>query len=324
MEKIELPKVRDLGQTIGDPFLFARQNFGFFMRAFLYYAFPLLLIAVAITAFGLKTSLGGLGEGAGLSELSFLNSTALQKRGVLFVISYGIFMIASLFQQIYISEYIVLKETSEEVSNSDVIQQLKRDWKVIAGTFLILIPIGVVAVILMVLIIKSSDYLGDYIAGFVAFLLYLFFIYASIPLSNLLFVRLRERLGIFQSIGKTFRITAGNWWKTFVGWFIVFIVFYTLLGLLLLPFSVANTIVTLHRVSSGIYSSDHSATNAILGIAATLGVFISFFIMNLFHVFIGINYFSLSEKYDNFHLRAEIDKIGNREDKNVHKQEGEY
>ena len=174
------------------------------------------------------------------------------------------------------------------------------------------------------LVIKSSDYLGDYIAGFVAFLLYLFFIYASIPLSNLLFVRLRERLGIFQSIGKTFRITAGNWWKTFVGWFIVFIVFYTLLGLLLLPFSVANSIVTLHRVSSGIYSSDHSVTNAILGIAATLGVFISFFIMNLFHVFIGINYFSLSEKYDNFHLRAEIDKIGNREDKNVHKQEGEY
>ena len=148
MEKIELPKVRDLGQAIGDPFLFARQNFGFFMRAFLYYAFPLLLVAVAITAFGLKTSLGGLGEGAGLSELSFLNSTALQKLCVLFVISYGIFMIASLFQQIYISEYIVLKETSEEVSNSEVIQQLKRDWKVIVGTFLILIPIGVVAVIL--------------------------------------------------------------------------------------------------------------------------------------------------------------------------------
>ena len=64
--------------------------------------------------------------------------------------------------------------------------------------------------------------------------------------------------------------------------------------------------------------------NPVMGIILTLTTFVTFFVQNVVNIFVGINYFSLSEKYSNFHLRKEISQIGVREDKNVHRQEGEY
>jgi hypothetical protein len=61
-----------------------------------------------------------------------------------------------------------------------------------------------------------------------------------------------------------------------------------------------------------------------LGVAGTLAGFMYFFSLNIFQVFIGVNYFSLSEKYDGYHLKSEINEIGVRDDRNVHRQEGEY
>ena len=318
MEKIELAQVRDMGQIIGDPFLFVRTNFKLLLRAFLYYAVPPLVVAVGLSAFGIKSLLGQTGGAnamlAGYSGISSL--------GPMVVFGYILFILTSVFQQIYISEFMILKETKDDVTNAEVLDLLKNDWKIILLTFGVMIPIGIAVGVALVLLITSAQVLGAWVAGLAVFVLYLFVIYSVIPLMNILFVRLRERLGIIDSLAKCFRITSGNWWRTFIAWFVLLMIFYMLMIVIFMPFGVIFTLLEdLHRTYSG--SSPGVSIN-LVGIALTLSSFAFFFIMNLVNVFIGINYFSLSERYDNYHLKAEIEQIGEREDRNIHRQEGEY
>ena len=320
MENIRLAKVRDLGQTIGDPFLFARHNFKLLFRAYLYYAVPPLVVAVGLMAFGFKSIFSTISHegrhqlGSGFSNL-----------GAALGLGYILFILISLFQQLYISEFMILKEDREDVSNNDVLARIKSDWKNIAGTFLFLFFIGGLAITFIFLVLASSAYVGAYVSGFTVFLLYLFLLYAIIPLSNLIFIRLRERQGIFAALAQSFRITAGNWWKSFIAFFIVFIIFYSLILLLLIPFYIMVAVASYHATSMGVAPNlSDIYLNPVMGIILTLTTFVTFFVQNVVNIFVGINYFSLSEKYSNFHLRKEISQIGVREDKNVHRQEGEY
>jgi hypothetical protein len=327
MENIQLAKARDMGQTIGDPFLFTRHNFKLLFRAYLYYVVPPLLVAAALMIFGFKgfferysqtfNSTGGfntIGNRSGFANL-----------GISLVLGYGLFVLISLFQQFYVSEFMVLKEDREDVSNSDVLERLKNDWKNIVVSVLFLILVAVVAIALIFLVFASSVYVGTYVSGFTVFLLYLFLLYAMLPLSNFIFIRLREREGVFGAIAQAFRISSGSWWRTFISFLVVFIVFYSLIILLLIPFYIMVGIVSYHAASSGIRPDISSMyLNPVSGVVLTLATFVSFFLQNIITVFVGINYYSLSEKYSNFHLRKEINQIGEREDKTVRRQEGEY
>jgi hypothetical protein len=323
MEKIELPQSRDIGQTIGDPFLFARHNIGFLTRGFLYYGVPPLLVAVAIMAFGFKDLFSNMGPLSSPSSSPF--SHGLAGLGASVLIAYMLFFLISMFQQVYVSTFMVLKENSEDVTNNDVIQRLKTDWVTIVVTVLFLILFGVVAGALFVGLVGSAVRLGPGTAGFLTFCMIVFFAYIFIPLSNLLFIRLREKLGIFAAVAQAFRIAYGKWWRTFIAFFVVFIVFYSLIFLLLVPMYIVMGVVMYHATSAGVTPSVSSLyLNPVSEVILTLTTFVSFFLQNIFTVFIGINYFSLSEKYSNFHLIAQIEKIGDREDKSTRRQEGEY
>ena len=323
MEKVELPQSRDIGQTIGDPFLFARHNIGFLFRGFLYYGVPPLIVAVAVMAFGFKDLFSNMGALGTPSASPFAHGLA--GLGASVVIAYFLFFLISMFQQVYVSTFMVLKENSEEVTNDDVIGRLKSDWVTIVVTVLFLLGFAILAGLVFFAVVGAAATLGAGTAGFLTFCTFVLFAYIFIPLSNLLFIRLREKLGIFAAVAQAFRIAYGKWWRTFIAFFVVFIVFYSLIFLLLVPMYAVMAVVIYHATSAGVAPSASSLyLNPVSEVVITLTTFVSFFLQNIFTVFIGINYFSLSEKYSNFHLIAQIEKIGDREDKNARRQEGEY
>lgn len=320
MEKIMLPHVRDLGQTIGDPFLFVRANFKLLFRGFLYYAVPPLLIAAGLSVFGYKTTMSA--SNGFLSSGRFGSTRGLYDMfGVMGALAYLIYILTLVFQQIYVSQFIVLKELNEDVTNAEVLAGLKSNWKNIAVSFLALFLVAIVIGIFFGIIFASSAVLGEYFSGLLVFLFFLAICYAFIPLSNFLFIRLREKLSVMDSLVKSFRITNGNWWKTVVAWFVMFVIFYAFLIVLIMPFMFLIALLSMHNARLG---ESSPVAIAILGVAGSFAVFVYFFVINMMHVFTGINYFSLSEKYDSYHLKAEISQLGEREDRNVHRQEGEY
>lgn len=321
MAKIELPVERDLGQLIGDPILFIRQNIKLMTSSFLYFMVPLLLVATALTTFGMKGAFKGLFDRTSLYSPS---PTGLPNL-LLLSAAYIVFILLYLFQQAYVAQCMVLYEKNKETTMSDVWKALLKDWKVIVLTYLSFIPLTALMFGAFALIISLSDAIGKPIAGFFLFIIYIGFMYVSIPLSNLVMVRLRERLGIIPSLGKSFRITAGKWWRTFGGLMMMLIIFYSLLLMAVLPFYFIIFFISMTRASGGgLPSINPAVAMALSGIYITAIVFWMFFLFQLFYVYIGVNYFTLSEAYDNYELRRQIINIGERPETQLRKQEGEY
>ena len=313
MEKITLPQVRDLGQTIGDSFLFARANFKFLVRFFLFYAVPPLLVAVALFVFGYKKTDSGFGVTPGYNMFAHLNGLGM--------LGYLLYLFTILFQQLYITEYLILKETFEDVTLTQTLAQIREDSGTIIITLLLLFALTIPVIGIVVFIVFIANSIGGYMPAICGIPLAVLLIYSLIPLSSIFFVRLREKLGMADALVKCFQIIKGNWWRTFVAWFVGFLVYYAFLVSLLAPVSLLLLVFRFHAVTP--LQTDVFGM-AILGVAGTLAGFMYFFSLNIFQVFIGVNYFSLSEKYDGYHLKSEINEIGVRDDRNVHRQEGEY
>jgi hypothetical protein len=316
MAKIELPIQRDFGQLIGDPILFFRQNLKVMGRFFLFFIVPLLLITTVITVFGLKDlftrSTDILGRHSSKRPNLLLTSVA-----------YIFFIFIYIFQQAFVGVYMVLYHKNKSTTIRDTMAALRNDWKLILLTYLVFIPIGVISFALSFSIILLAAAVGKYLAGLLLLVAYLALIYTTIPLSNLLMVRLRERLGLFAAVAKCFKITLGKWWKTFGGFVMLGGVFYSLMILAFIPFYIVLFIVAFNRVG-GAGSLPSSFTPAVTGVFVTAVVFWMVFLSQVFYIYIGINYFTLSEVYDNFELRSEIEQIGAGEQKLTDKQEGEY
>jgi hypothetical protein len=274
-----------------------------------------LLLAIALSAFGISSlsSISANKFTPGQHYTPFRNFTAS------LLCIYALFSLIGILQQVYITELMILAEHQSEVTLTEIWTAIKRDWKTIAVTYLTIIPVGIIIVLLAVLSFLAVEALGTALGGFIFLVFYLGLIYAIIPLSNLLFIRLRERKGIIETFVQAFKITRGNWWKTFIGLFVTLLVIYSLVIVAAIPMYIQLVITIMHGVKG---ANPFAGTE--MGIYMTLISCWTFVVYNVMNVFIGTSYYSLSEKHDHLHLREEISKIGEREDSAVRKQEGYY
>ena len=321
MRRIELAEVRDTGQTIGDAILFARQNLKIINRAFLYYLVPLLLVGAAFSAFGFKGIFGSLNWSQyGQYGSTVTDHHSLMGSGLMLGAGYIIFIVASVIQNVYVCEFMILYERNNESTLADIWSAIRKDWKRILATYLVMLPLGLTAFLVYFLIGWMADNYDRSVAGLVALVFLILLLYTIIPLSNLMMIRLRERLGIFQSIAKSFRITAGRWWSTFFSYFIMMIVYYSFMVILVLPFYVITLASALHGRGMG----QTGSIGGLMGVYLTLVGFWVVYLWHLFYIYLGTNYYSLSERYDNYHLREEIMMIGAKDTQPVQRQEGDY
>jgi hypothetical protein len=319
MAKIELPVARDFGQLIGDPFLFFRQNFKLLGRAFLFFVVPMLLVATVFTAFGMKNVLGQVfspsryqGSSSGADP-----NTAWLGAGYLF------FFLIAMFQQMFLSQFMVLYHQNKETTINETFGALRTNWKNILVTFIIYVLMGALLFAVTVGGVILADEVGRSIAGFVVFILYMGFIYIAVPLSNLMMVRLREDLDIGAAISKCFQITLGKWWRSFGGFWAILGIYYSLILAAFIPFYAFVLFIYFNRLNYGNLPDPTFMTTA-FSILMTSLVFWSAFVGQLFYLYSGINYFSLSEAYDHYELRKQIQNIGVAHQIHYDKQEGEY
>jgi len=314
MEKIILPKVRDLGQIVGDSFLFARENFKLLIRFFILYVVPLLIVAAVLFGFGFKQNSFAADQLTPRFNL-FSHLNGLGSLG------YFLYLFVLSFQHLFITEYVILKEKHDSLTIGQVLSQLKADIGTIIVTVLLLIVVIMIVVVAGLVVIGIASVLGSVVVFLVAIPLFVLFIYAAFAVSNVLYIRLRENLDMSEALNKCFRLIRGYWWRSFIASLVVSMIFYGFVASLVAPFSLLVFLLRFHSTTP--IQTDFFSI-AILGVAGTLGGFAYFFTLNIIQVFVGINYFSLSEQCDSYHLKAEINEIGQRNEVTVRRQEGEY
>jgi len=98
------------------------------------------------------------------------------------------------------------------------------------------------------------------------------------------------------------------------------IVYYSFMVILVLPFYVITLASALHGRGMG----QTGSIGGLMGVYLTLVGFWVVYLWHLFYIYLGTNYYSLSERYDNYHLREEIMMIGAKDTQPVQRQEGDY
>lgn len=322
MKKVQLLKRRDFGSILNDTFAFLSENMKRYSKAFLYVVMPPLLVLMVVMTF-LFNELG-----VAMTSLQHMHGFDFQSLSSFFsvyAVMIVLWSVVYLLQSLLIYEYLLLYEAqdeSNEITTEALWAAMKADLMQMVGSYLGLIALIVlffaINVGIVALVMTASKVLG----GFLIFALVLAWIYLFLPISNFYMIRLRERLGILESLSRCFTLIRSNWWRTLGVLTIMGMAASALQMVVTAPLSVTDLVTTFQRIKShstdmsGMYTPAHSITQAI---SMAVGLFVS----TIVSVATAINYYSLVESTDNTSLLSEIDRIGEKPDPE-YKQEGEF
>jgi hypothetical protein len=321
MKKIQLLKRRDFSLILNDATEFSTKSFGKYSKAFLYFVMPPLLVLMAVIAYMFNDFSRMI---AGMRMRAFDMSVLAP------VMSFGIiiFILASLVsivQNLLAYEYILLYEKSEdpsEITVEGLWAMVKQDFVYMMASYLGILLLFVVFMSVSAGAVALLMYASRALGALLIFALFFLWIYMLMPLSNFFMVRLRERRGIIDSVGRCFALARGKWWRTFGLVFIVTLVVSFMQAVAVAPLSITNTVITFHKLSS--LKTDPTAIyTPLYALTQSLSIAVSIYLSAIVAFTMGINYFSLVESTDNTSLLDEIQSIGAKTETGYN-QEGEY
>lgn len=276
-----LRQKRGIGETISDSFSYFKFHFKPIMKAVLILPLPIMMVgAIFIGIFYgqfFETMMQNMDQ---FDPTPDLGNTIFLFIGGLFLAMGGVVFQATIVEYMKLS--LILNKS--EIQISDIINGMKkRIGYYIAGSILIYI-ILVVSMFLLIL---------PFILLLVVFSVY----YFTIAIDD-------KDPG--SAIGRSFEIIWGNWWKSFIIYFIMNIIMVLITYALYLPFSLLTIF--------GGFSSDDPAM-----LQENLGLFMSIFMpimvilssltSTLLFISIGINYFSLVEEKEEVGLKERIEAV---------------
>lgn len=326
MKKVQLLKRRDFGAVLNDTFTFVFENALAYSKAFLYFVMPPLLIlmlvmTVLFTQLGLV--MGDMQEN--MRNMGGFDVHRLYTMGTAYTIMLVMMSIVHLLQSLLAYEYILLYETKpdpKEITTSELWSAMMGSLGNMIGSYLgmfgLIIGFVIVNVAVVALLFAASKVLG----GILVFVLIFVWIYLALPLASFYIIRLREGLGIMDSLSRCFTLVRNNWWRTFGVIMVMGVAASAMQMMITAPIAAPDMISTIQKMikhpgdTSGIYSKQHSIVQAV---QTAVGVFFSVLVI----VATAINYYSLVEGTDNTSLQEEIARIGEAPDPE-YKQEGEF
>jgi hypothetical protein len=162
-----------------------------------------------------------------------------------------------------------------------------------------LLPLFFLSVIAMILIM----------VGFLAFIIP--GIYLMVAMSLSIPILFFERLGIFESIGRSFKLIKGKWWSTFGLLFVANIMMYAVSLIFMVPFYIFYFIKMLTLVEEVGITTDTTSSMFQGGMMLSvmfmfLGSFLTYTIPM---IALSFQYFNLVERRESVGLMSEIEKL---------------
>jgi hypothetical protein len=323
MEKMSLYKRRDFGEVLNESTTFITQNFRIYSKGFLYFVLgPLLLVMIASvysSRFGLDPAIAATNPRFYLSH--FFGDMLPALLLVLFLVS-----IVYIIQTVLSYEFLILYEAKDDPSTitvGEMWDSIRANFWRMVGSYLGLILIFLLLYIITAFIV-GLIFVVNGVLGFL-FLLgaLVFWIYLLIPVSSLFFaVRENEKLGVFDSIRRCYRLASRHWWRTFGLMFVVGLVVWVLKMLFVAPLYLIISLIKAHYINVS-FETSIQLTTTLTYIIQALSLAAGLYFSAVANFVSAFNYYSLAENTDNISLLEEINTIGQKpEPENA--QEGEF
>jgi hypothetical protein len=295
MEVIEIRKSRPFGEQLNVTFAFLRENFKGLGKAVLFIVGPTAIIAGALIGFSFLDfySLGRNGDTDNL-----LSSIPTLLLGVL------VAFISTILLAGVVNDYVrlYLDRNGPNFTLGELWNEVKGDLGRIISTLLGLAGIVVMVYLLVVLIgVTGMKFLV--VLAFIALLA--FGIYAYVPLSMLITVRLCEDDGLWAAMGRCFELVKGHWWRTFGLIFVLQFIAQTISGIFVFPVQMLNAMMQLGSVGQ-----PGTGAKLFMGIVMMFGLMLGYLLACLPYLGITLQYFNLVEKHDGLGVMARIESIG--------------
>ncbi len=311
---IEFHLTRDFSKKINTTFEFLRQNFKPLFKAILFLAGPPILIASLLIGTFL-TEFIGLSQGAALNpqNAEYITTYFTSVTFWLQLILMFVFLIVSSVVAVAtVNSYIILygeKKTSN-IEVSEVWDRVRATFWMYLGNMILFMILGILAYILLIIPIV----LLAAISPFLIFLGFIFIfgaiIYLFFSVSLTFFIRDYEKIGFFESIGRSFRLVQGKWWSTFGLITVLYLIMVTVSYLFMIPMYVSTLISTLHNISGNQFTEPSSGSQIFTIVSFALYYLAQMFLSSLPNIGIAFQYFNLVELKEAKGLLSQLETIG--------------
>jgi hypothetical protein len=316
-QPIEFRKKRGFDQVLNTTFLFIKHNFKKLFQTFFTIGGPIILltgILYGIVMYGMANSFAELA----VSSNSFGNIFSSIGMGfgailLFIVVIFGGYVMLN--GAVY--EFMALYQENggaENITPKDVWARFKNDIGRLTGSLVLVAGIYILAIAAFAGVIGGIVAMGEgFGAGIVMLVLLI-----PVIFTGLLFVMVRlmlvfpavvfEKLGAWPALKRSFKLTAGVFWRTLGIVFIMGIIQSMISYAILIPQLILS-------ISLGLTTSSGEIDNSnILGIimAVSYGLYflVAFVLYSLTIIALGLHYFSLIEEKEHSGLMARISEIG--------------
>jgi len=279
-EKIEIRKVRDFGEIIGDTFIFLSRNFKKLFKSLLFIVLPFNIIGTTALAYFQYNFIGSFGT---KSVIAGYNWDSLISSGWSYLLTIVISIISYTFSISVTYRFITLYEIGDEYDVKELWDYAKKDF------FKILFAnIGIFFLVVI----------GVVICFFPG-------IYIGVVLLLVFPIMLTENIGFYASISRSFKLISDNWWLTFALIFVIAIIQSVIAYTFILPAMIFGGL-------SSIFSTNN--TNGLMSfqlITTIVSHLVSTFTQPILITALALHYFSLVEKKESVGILRKIETIGN-------------
>ena len=286
-QKIVFHKIRNFSQKLNATIEFIRQNIKPLGKAVLYILGPMAILNGLLFSQYIDFAFGGMSAQDQINvqnPFDFIFNPSYV--GFIFISGFTAllnFAVIFNYMKLYQNKY------PEPISVTEV---LNASWKDLLPLFFL----SVIAMILMMV-------------GFIAFIIP--GIYLMVAMSLSIPILFFERLGIFESIGRSFKLIKGKWWSTFGLLFVANIMMYAVSLIFMVPFYIFYFIKMLTLVEEVGITTDTTSWMFQGGMMLSvmfmfLGSFLTYTIPM---IALSFQYFNLVERRESVGLMAEIEKL---------------
>ncbi len=286
-QKIVFRKIRNFSQKLNATIEFIRQNIKPLGKSILYILGPLAILNGLLFSQYISFIFGNMSAAEPIDVQNPLASV--------FNETYIGFMIFSIFSAVLNFSVIINfmkiydKKYPEEITVTEV---LNASWKDLLPLFVL----GFIATILMVI-------------GFIAFVIP--GVYLMVVLSLSIPILFFEKKGVFETIGRSFKLIKNKWWSTFGLMFVASILMYAVSMIFIVPFYVFYfisifTLVDEMGISADITSWWFQGGMTFSVMFMMLGSYLTYSVPM---VALSFQYFNLVERQESVGLLSEIDQL---------------
>jgi hypothetical protein len=309
-QALRFERVRSFGRIMSDTRNFVRENFVVFFKTILFIAGPFVLLTCALQVYYQVNLVAPGEEYPSMNKLgSYLAMTQIYSQSRWVLNGFVIAIVTSHFIKVY------REKGPGKFDTGDVSRSILRD---IAGNLLAFIvlffSVALIAFVLGYFVyglanVSIGAAIGIFIAAWLAYLLLRFPFWYFV--FSVFFARTsaQKPLNVFSAMGLAGRVFSGNWWITWVNFFVMWIILYMLGAAVSFPAQIAGSLAQLFALDINEESTDWRLITTVL---MTLGEFAKTVINSVFCITVALHFYSLKEKNDGEGTKKLVDSIGTK------------